>query len=92
MRILLITIYGHDRPLPVRTLHRVSRYQRMTRTVIDVSLRGEHLVLSRSWLHPFEIDQLRDEELRERLLNLVVDIDSKHAKRSGRIVAAVFHL
>ena len=64
----------------------------MARAVIQVALRRKHAMFPASRLRPFQIDQLRHEKLRQRLLNLVIRIHREHAKGSGRIVAAVLHL
>jgi hypothetical protein len=38
------------------------------------------------------IDQLRDEELRERLVDREVGVDGEHAESAGGVVAAVLEL
>src|SRR5580704_15348537 len=63
----------------------------MTGAVVDVTAGGKYLVLLIARSDPLQIDQLRGEELRQRLLNIVVSIDGEHPKRSWRIVAAVLH-
>ena len=69
--ILLVAIDHEQRPLPIRTLQRVRGDEVVARTVANIGLRGIDLMLSAARLRPLQVDELRHEELRQRLLNLV---------------------
>src|SRR6266851_6485307 len=92
VRILLIPVDHHEGPLPVRTPQRIRRYQRVACSIRNVALRGKHQMLAVARLHPLQVDELRGEELGERLLNLVAGVNREHPERPGRVVAAVLHL
>src|ERR1700722_16533125 len=92
MRILLISIHGHDGNRSIRTLHSVGRHQLMPRAVGNIGPRGEYPVFTTARLRPLQIDQLRDKKLREWLLNLIIRIDGEHSKGSRRTVASRLHM
>src|SRR5579864_718281 len=64
----------------------------MPRAIADVAPGRKYLILGVRRLDPFQVDHLRREELRERLLNLIVLVDCEQIEAARRIVAAVLHL
>src|ERR1700675_570011 len=92
MRILLISIHGHDGKCSIGTLHSICRHQLMPRAVGNIRPCGKYLVLTAAGLRPFEIDQLRDKKLREWLLNLIICIDREHPEGPRRTVTSRLHV
>ena len=62
----------------------------MPRIVGNVARGREYLVQLRPGGDPFQIDELRNEELRQRLLDVVLAVDTEQPKCPGRVVASVF--
>jgi hypothetical protein len=91
MRVLLVLINDEERPGAIRSLHRVSSYQRMSRTVLYVAVGRVNSMCIAAALQPFEINQLAREELPKRLTDLAICSNGKHAKSPVGIIASTMH-
>src|ERR1700730_8416761 len=56
MRVGLVFVDYHDRPLPIRKLDWISSYQGVSAVVLKIAGRTEELVYTGTMLDPFEID------------------------------------
>src|ERR1035437_4169074 len=89
--VLLVATDDQQRPLAIGTLQGVSSDEFAASAVVDVGLGRIKLMLSAARLSPLQVDELRDKELRQRLLNLVGSVHREHAEGARRTVAAGLH-
>lgn len=82
VRILLIFVDQHQRPLTVGSLYCIGGHQRVSGRVVDIDVRWEYRVFAASWLHPFQVNELTGEVLRSGLQNLILTVNCKHRKRA----------
>ena len=59
VRVSLVAIDQHQRPVAIGTMHSIGRYQQVALTVFDIGGSGEHQMHTGSVLHPFQIDHVR---------------------------------
>ena len=71
MGIFLVLVDQHHRPLAIGTEQGIGRHQNVTRRIRDIAFGGKDLMLARTRLCPFQVDQLAGEKLRRGLLDLV---------------------
>src|ERR1700682_3354695 len=87
MRIVMVLIDKHERPLPIGALHRISRNQQVPLRVLYVASRSVELVFSIYWLRPLLRHQLCSKKLGRGLLDLIVRIHHKHVISSPTVGA-----
>src|SRR5690349_7692157 len=89
--VLLVLIDKHDGPLAVGPMVGIGGDESVAGAISDVGGGGVELVCAFG-LEPFVVDELRNEELRERLVDGVVGMNGKHPEGSGGVVASMLEL
>src|ERR1700686_4749893 len=90
--VLLIAIDDQQRPFAIRTLQSISGNKFAAGAVVDIGFGRIDLMLSPAGLSPFQVDKLRNKELRQWLLNFVGSIHREHTESARRTVASGLHL
>src|SRR5271167_2242027 len=91
MRVLLVLVDDQQCPFTIRALNGIRGDEHMPGAVLDIARGWIHTVRLTAWLHPFQVDELAREELAERLRDLAISINGKHAERASRVVTSGMH-
>src|SRR5258708_9088737 len=88
VRVFLVLVDDEQRPLPIGPKRRISGNKKVACSIPNVASSRENLVRAVTGLDPLQIEQLADEELGERLLDLEVCVSAEKIERSGGAVVS----
>src|SRR6202165_2921700 len=85
MRVVVILVDQHERPLTIRALQGIARHQKVSVGVFDLAGRGVEPMLGVFGFCPLLRDELRGKELGRLLLDLVMLVNHEHVVGSPTV-------